>query len=231
MIKDEKIDKELQGKGVKFLPFVGDQYWYGISFNDNGELVLGTKENPGKKVLVLNENHYCDKDLNEEKLSSFTRDVLGFYLNSEQYSGMRTFVKFERALSNTDTDSEERKGIWEHLIFYNYLQTPLYSARMVRPKEDYETAATPFYKVLEIYKPDCIIVWGERLCCDLPTINMCHCLNLSSDVEIMVYDFRKYKAFVMPMYHPVSCLFSCGFWHENIVEFFKKCLYGTEMSI
>lgn len=45
---------------------MGDQYWYGISFNDNGELVLGTKENPGKKVLVLNENHYCDKDLNEE---------------------------------------------------------------------------------------------------------------------------------------------------------------------
>ena len=62
MIKDEKIDKELQGKGVKFLPFVGDQYEDGISFNDNGELVLGKIENPGKKVLDRGECHYCADD-------------------------------------------------------------------------------------------------------------------------------------------------------------------------
>ena len=51
MIKDDKIDKELQEAGVKFLPFVGDEYWNGISFDKDGNLVLGTEENPGKKVL------------------------------------------------------------------------------------------------------------------------------------------------------------------------------------
>lgn len=53
MIKNEQIDKELQKAGVKFLPFVGDQYSYGISFNDNGELVLGTKEIQVRKCWFL----------------------------------------------------------------------------------------------------------------------------------------------------------------------------------
>lgn len=109
MIKNEQIDKELQKAGVKFLPFVGDQYSYGISFNDNGELVLGTEAKPGKKVLVLGESHYCDEDLSDEELSSFTREVLDCYLKSEErYSWMRTFLKFERALSNADTNIDSK---------------------------------------------------------------------------------------------------------------------------
>lgn len=230
MIKDDKNkkDKEMQEAGVKFLPFVGEDYDQGISFDEEGKLVL---EGQGKKVLVLGESHYCDEELSDEELSSFTRDVLDCYLNSEeQCSWKRTFLKFERALSNADPNIDSN-SIWNRLMFYNYLQTPLYSVRKVGTKKDYAAAATPFYKVLEIYNPDCIMVWGGRLCSDLPTTNMCHCLKLSSDVEIMVYEFEEYKAFVMPMYHPETCLFSCGFWHENIVEFFKKCLYGTEMSV
>lgn len=56
MIKDDKNkkDKELQEAGVKFLPFVGDNYEDGISFDKDGKLVLA-EECPGKKVLVLGE--------------------------------------------------------------------------------------------------------------------------------------------------------------------------------
>lgn len=125
MIKDEKIDKELQGKGVKFLPFVGDSYEHGISFDEEGNLVLGTEAKPGKKVLVLGESHYCDEELSDEELSSFTREVLDCYLNSEErYSWMRTFLKFEHALSNADPNIDS-ESIWNHLMFYNYLQFPL----------------------------------------------------------------------------------------------------------
>ena len=53
MIKNEQIDKELQKAGVKFLPFVGDQYSYGISFNDNGELVLGTEAKLEFKPIAI----------------------------------------------------------------------------------------------------------------------------------------------------------------------------------
>ena len=153
MIKNEQIDKELQKAGVKFLPFVGDQYEDGISFKDNGELVLGTKKNPGKKVLVLGESHYCDEDLSDEELLSFTRDVLDSYLNSEERcSWKRTFLKFERALSNADTNIDS-KSIWNHLMFYNYLQCPLRGLRMAGEKY-YEEAKEPFFAILEKYKPD-----------------------------------------------------------------------------
>lgn len=163
MIKNEQIDKELQKAGVKFLPFVGDQYSYGISFNDNGELVLGTEAKPGKKVLVLGESHYCDEDLSDEELSSFTREVLDCYLKSEErYSWMRTFLKFERALSNADTNIDS-KSIWNHLMFYNYLQCPLRGLRMAGDSRRYEDATTPFFAILKKYKPDYIIVWGRRL--------------------------------------------------------------------
>lgn len=164
MIKDDKIDKELQEAGVTFLPFVGDNYEHGISFDKDGNLVLGTEENPGKKVLVLGESHYCDDDWKDEELYTFTRDVLGCYLDSEErYSWMRTFVKFERALSNTVTNFKDSKDIWNHLMFYNYLQRPLRGTRMAGDSEDYKDAATPFFAILMQYQPDYIIVWGRRL--------------------------------------------------------------------
>ena len=221
MIKDEQIDKELQGKGVKFLPFVGDQYWYGISFNDNGELALGTKEKPGKRVLVLGESHYCDEDLSDEELASFTRDVLDCYLDSEErYSWMRTFVKFERALSNADTNIDS-KSIWNHLMFYNYLQRPLRGPRMAGEKY-HEEAKEPFFAILEKYKPDYIIVWGRRLFVNLPSENGMEGKYMTSiEINTWSYQIDGHTIKVLPVVHP-SVDFLWGYWHEVIVDFFLK---------
>ena len=233
MIKDEKIDKELQEAGVKFLPFVGDNYEHGISFDEEGNLVLGTEENPGKKVLVLGESHYCDEGCCDcgnfrlhEECAEFTRNVINDYLDEskERQNWMRTFVKFERALANADTNIDSN-SIWNHLMFYNYLQISLCSARKVGTQADYENAIAPFYKVIEIYKPDCIMVWGRRLYNNLPTKDI-KCFDLSSDIEIMEYNFEGNKIFVVPMCHPSSCFFSRDLWHNNIVVFLKNCLYG-----
>ena len=220
MIKDEKIDKELQGKGVKFLPFVGDQYWYGISFNDNGELVLGTEAKPGKKVLVLGESHYCDDDWKDEELYTFTRDVLDCYLDSEErYSWMRTFVKFERALSNTVTKFEDSKNIWKHLMFYNYLQRPLRGTRMSGDSEDYEEAKTPFFAILKLYQPDYIIVWGRRLFENLPNGKEGKYMPIIGGNSWIYRINAKQSISVLSVAHP-SVGFSWRYWHEVIVEFF-----------
>ncbi len=222
MIKNEQIDKELQKAGVKFLPFVGDQYSYGISFNDNGELVLGTEAKPGKKVLVLGESHYCDEDLSDEELSSFTREVLDCYLKSEErYSWMRTFLKFERALSNADTNIDS-KSIWNHLMFYNYLQCPLRGLRMAGDSRRYEDATTPFFAILKKYKPDYVIVWGRRLFVNLPSENVQEGEYMPSiEISIWSYQIDGHTIMVLPVVHP-SGGFLWGYWHEVIVELLKK---------
>lgn len=222
MIKDEQIDKELQGKGVKFLPFVGENYEHGISFDKDGNLVLGMKENPGKKVLVLGESHYCDEELSDEELSSFTREVLDCYLNSkERYSWMRTFLKFERALFNKVTDIKDRKNIWNRLMFYNYLQRPLHGTRMAGDLEDYKDAADPFFAILKMYKPDYIIVWGRRLFANLPYENGVEGEYMPSvDMNSWSYQIYGLTIKILPIYHP-SVGFSWDYWHEVIVEFFK----------
>ena len=224
MIKDDKIkiDNELQGEGVKFLPFVGDHYEHGISFDKDGNLVLGTKENPGKKVLVLGESHYSDEELSDEELSSFTREVLDCYLNSkERYSWMRTFLKFERALFNKVTDIKDRKNIWNRLMFYNYLQRPLHGIRMAGDLEDYKDAADPFFAILNMYKPDYIIVWGRRLFANLPYENGVEGEYMPSvDMNSWSYQIYGLTIKILPIYHP-SVGFSWDYWHEVIVEFFK----------
>lgn len=225
MIKDEQIDKELQGKGVKFLPFVGENYEHGISFDKDGNLVLGTKENPGKKVLVLGESHYCDEELSDEELSSFTREVLDCYLNSEErYRWMSTFVKFERALSNTVTNVEDSKSIWNHLIFYNYLQLLLRGARIAGDSEDYEEAKTPFFAILKQYQPDYIIVWGRRLFDNLPYENGVEgkCMPIIN-INSWSYKIGDKMIKVLPIYHP-SVGFSWDYWHKIIVVFFSDLL-------
>lgn len=219
MIINEEIDNELKGVGVKFLPFVGEKYEHGISFDEEGKLVL---EGQGKKVLVLGESHYCDEELSDEELSSFTRDVLDCYLNSkERYSWMSTFVKFERALFNKVTNIEDSKNIWNHLIFYNYLQRPLRGTRMAGDLKDYKDATDPFFAILMQYQPDYIIVWGRRLFDNLPYENGEDGEYMPSiDMNSWSYQIADHMIKVLPIYHP-SVGFSWDYWHEVIVEFFK----------
>ena len=225
MIKDEQIDKELQEAGVKFLPFVGDNYEHGISFDEEGNLVLGTEENPGKKVLVLGESHYCDEGCCDcgnfrlhEECAEFTRNVINEYLDEskERQNWMRTFLKFERALSNVDTNIDS-KSIWSHLMFYNYLQCALHGSRMAGEKY-YEEAKEPFFAILEKYKPDYIIVWGRRLFVKLPNEKgeymSCNDMNLWS------YNIEGKMIKALPIYHP-SVGFSWDYWHKVIVVFIK----------
>lgn len=225
MIKDDIKDKELQEAGVRFLPFVGDNYEYGISFDEEGNLVLGTEAKPGKRVLVLGESHYCDGgccdcgDFREHKeCAEFTRNVINDYLDEskERQNWMRTFLKFERALSNVDTNIDS-KSIWSHLMFYNYLQCALHGSRMAGEKY-YEEAKNPFFAILEKYKPDYIIVWGRRLFAKLP--NEKGEYMPSNDMKSWSYNIEGKTIKVLPIYHP-SVGFSWDYWHKVIAVFLK----------
>lgn len=222
----EKNDKILHDNGVVFLPYVGDNYNNGISFDDKGNLVFGTDEQPGVKTLVLGESHYFDCDdtnyIQNPDLWPFTRGVVRDYLDETQVRGgwKNTFLKFERALFGNETGPDASKKIWSSLAFYNYLQVPMSQARMMGSASDYENAGKPLMKVLEVLKPQCVLVWGYRLYDCLPNDGQegKFCLE-DDDIYTWQYSIGNEKIQVLPLYHP-SAGFSWDYWHEIIVKFF-----------
>ncbi len=47
---------------VFFKPWVGDKYEDGIKLNEKGEIIVGTKDNKGLKVMILGLEHYCTSE-------------------------------------------------------------------------------------------------------------------------------------------------------------------------
>lgn len=222
MIIDKEKDTKLIGGGVKILPFVGDDFEYGISFNENGHLQLGTEKKPGKKVLVLSESYYCNEELSEGKMHSYTRDVMNSYLLSEEHHNMLiTFIKFERALANKITNSSDRNVIWNHLMFYTYSQTLCYE--LSSKNEDNEKISRIFLDVLNEYTPDYIIVWGYNLYYKfLPYIGGFQGEQLESDgSETWILQLGSKKVKILPIQHP-SRGFAWDNWHYSIMEFLNK---------
>ncbi len=139
---------------VNFLPWVGEKY------DSNGIF--------GKKIMILGQSHYghCSE---EERM--FTNNVLSGYLNSGESvsSELRTFKVFERSLYGKETNLNDRRSIWESLIFYNYVQNSVGDSAGVAPKKkDYIESEDAFFQVLEKYRPEYVIVWGTSTWYNLP---------------------------------------------------------------
>lgn len=226
------LDGKLIDAGIKLAPFVGDQYEYGISFDKDGNLILGTKENPGKKVLILNEFIVSNERSSDEDYFLTQRNIINRFLNSVDRLGwMNRYLKFERSLINKVTNIIESNAIWNHLMFYNYLQCPLQECslrgiRMAGDSEDHEEAKNLFFDILSTYKPDCIIVWGCRLFENLPNENG-EAGEYISDIDANSWNYhiddRTIK--VLPIVHPGE-IFMREYWHNIIVDFFKS-EFGT----
>ena len=219
-------DKELKEKGVKFLPMVGNNFENGLAYNNQGKLLLDGNEYARKKLLVLGESHYIEDYEEGEDISKFTRWVVGDYCNAESYSArwMNTFTKFARALAGRETTVSENRTIWDSFIFYNYLQVPMSGTRMQGSNEDYEKAIEPFFSVLEMYRPDIVVIWGNRLWNYLPNT---HGFSWEPDI-VIDYNEHKWGKYVLsngkevkilPIYHP-SVGFSWDYW--NILVSDKK---------
>lgn len=140
-------------KHVFFKPWVGKEYAAGGIF--------------GKRILVLGESHYGDGEPSPDT----TLQVFGEYLDCPETvpSYLQSFQRFERSLVGHDTDCADRQQIWNSVVFYNYLQTPMSGPRQGGRKSDYADSAEAFFEVLETYRPEYIIAWGYRLWDHIPT--------------------------------------------------------------
>ena len=135
-------------KHVFFMPWVGKEYATGGIF--------------GKRILVLGESHYGDG----EPLPDTTVRVFEEYLGCPETvpSYLQSFHKFERSLTGIKTDADQRRQIWDSLLFYNFVQefstnAPRKMLDVKNPSQSIEA----FFEVLEEYRPEYIIAWGYRL--------------------------------------------------------------------
>jgi hypothetical protein len=143
---------------VYFEPWVGDEYSIGIK---------------GKKIMVLGHNHYCDcrptcQCCPVVDCKLFTLGVIKKYLEKPYYDSSEdksrwrlTYNNFEKAFFSRDLNDDERRELWNHLLFYNLVQEAMPDPNTIPNREQYANAIEPFRSILREHKPDVILAWGN----------------------------------------------------------------------
>ncbi len=175
--------------------------------------------------MVLGESHYCASP--DEATPEITREVIKDLLDpSSEHEGYKnTYTKFERALAGKVLSFDEKAAVWNSVIFYNYVQVPISSARVSPTAQHFLSSEEAFFEVLEEYRPDCIIAWGKRLYNNLPQKGyQLPDITSSTGEKIETWAYETTSGHVMhvlPITHP-SAGFDWEYWHEVIKKFINK---------
>ena len=150
---------------VNFYPWRGAKYDTGIN---------------NKRILILGESHYCEdydksqksrhkcpKEFDNYCMSCHmdrechekTIDTIVEHLSSENY---RTHKTFETHVNGHSLSEKERFEFWHHLAFYEYIQYAQPKPKMPLKQGNPTQNRNAFLEVLELLKPDKIIIWGKR---------------------------------------------------------------------
>ena len=229
----EKNNNDMENKHkfsdkVEFHPWVGDKYECGIKgFDENGIIVYGTKEDPGKRILIIGESHYCAKE--EDAIPSITINTIENLIdpNSEWEPYKNTYTKFIKSLTGylDNLEFNDKKEAWEHLAFYNYVQKAMIGPRVTPTFEDFKNSEEAFWEILNELKPDLVIIWGARLYNNLPQegkqLEDFTIQNKYGDdvyVEVWSYEIDNKDTPLIGINHPSSG-FDTKFCHEVIKGF------------
>ena len=206
-------------KNVFFKPWIGNDYNSGGIF--------------GKKVLVVGESHYCQKETCPEcgnpeyagECADFTTDVVNSYLSEDEKNGRwtATFKKFEKSMIGPNAYSVSSKEIWKSIAFYNFLQIAMNGPRQGGAYTDYENSVSAFWEVMEELQPEVMIAWGvTRMYDNMPGGDTWHREN---DIVVDGYHVRNgwytlksgKRVRAIWVYHP-SAGYSWDWWHKVIKE-------------
>lgn len=228
-------ENEKKYSKVHFEPWEGNAYKRGLGvcgFDREGHIVYGTEDNPGVKILVLGESHYCAKT--EDDRPSLTNDIINDLLDpeSEHEPYKNTYTKFIKSLTGfyDGLTNDQKRDAWNHILFYNYVQEAMNKPRQSPSEKQFYEAQAPFFEVLERNSPDMIIVWGKRLYNRLPRYGKQHPdldlpLDLGKDcsLEIWAYEVKGKWIPVLSINHP-SGAYSYKKWATAIRCFIIKYL-------
>lgn len=202
---------------VKFKPWVGENYETGI--------------HQGKKLMILGESHYCanpETEVTEDITIKVIEDLLDPFSEHEGYKN--TYTKFAKAVVGEKQFSDEtKKEFWQHVIFYNYVQTAISGARVSPTTEQFRNSEQAFFEILSQYQPDLIIVWGKRLYnnlpqqgTQLPDLQISQGIYAGESSEVWSYTIGGKTIALLPITHPSASMFELQYHKDLIYQFIEK---------
>ena len=170
--------------------------------------------NVNNKVLVLGESHYGD--VSPEDWHDFTNYIVNKFLryksgNEKHEHWMNTFTRFSNVVTSNMDIPMDTNEFWNSIIFYNYIQRPLYSSRIAPTQEEFINSAKAFEALVAIHKPTEIIVWGKRLWDYLRSNNILTLDELNNQNFITNNDGLNTSK-IYHVYHPSSSYFNYAYW-------------------
>lgn len=190
---------------VKFYPWVGKNY--------------GKHSRFGMSVLVLGESHYGEK---EELTKDFTQSLTKSYINHEMSHAFWTEIG--SMVLNMPHTEFERHDFWEHVAFYNYVQTLAgASARQSPTTTQFEESENAFFEVIEKTQPDLIIGLGKRLWNNASNKGRSgEKISVKNKIaNVWYYPYRGREATAVFVNHPASFGFVASAWSPVIQEALK----------
>jgi hypothetical protein len=142
---DTSYDNQLSTLAdLNWLPWIGDNF-------------------RNKKVLLVGESHYDDKEgwlIHKDATRNFVNNQ-GLNSHNPDFKNRRFFQQIEKTLLNKETSSfEERNTIWRNVTYFNLVQRLLPSSADRPSDEDYDQAWRNFLSVADIIRPDICIKYG-----------------------------------------------------------------------
>jgi len=194
---NKDFDKILIEKGIKFLPWIGEDYF---DFSP--------------RILILGESHYFGEShyssINEyNNDDNHTRAVVDDY----NHKGI---INLAAMLTNKTIDND---FIYDYICFYNFFQKCVGIKHKEKEFIDealIEMSRKAFFNVIEILSPDLIIAWGvgELYNKWLP----------QDDGEIIdernkLFKYKQYpKTVIWNMNHPSSQMFDLYGWTKKFKD-------------
>ncbi|MBR5831063.1 MAG: hypothetical protein IKY79_00435 [Bacteroidales bacterium] len=215
---------------IKIAPWVGLDYEMGIKgYSENGTIIYGTAKDNAKKVMVLGESHYCanKEDENYYLTKGIITDLINPDAKFEPYKN--TYTKFGKSLSGAFDlwNNEAKRDLWQHVIFYNYVQKSMPGKRIAPSKEDFHQSEDAFFEVLETYSPDIVIVWGKRLYNSLPQKgkqldDLVVIVGEKEEyIEVWSYNVNGKDVIILPIKHPSSA-YETKFYNKVFKKIFDR---------
>lgn len=201
-------DEKLSKAGVKFLPWVGDDYEKGFR---------------GRRLLVLGESHYdCWNGKKHELNKEITRINVEWAIRRKDSAEFYKYV--EQALLNETRVGGWAPGggdpLWRQLAVYNFVQSPVRGGAGVRPTSEQFTRSNPqFRTVLEFLRPERVWVCGIGLWGKMEEIDGNECCLHDSVQAYRLSDGT--KVWCLATNHP-SRGFSWNAWHPKIKAFLER---------